>query len=155
MSANNCSLAYFMTCLYSLLILQSAKGSSVKLQRLLAGGSASSDECYLHNVIKLRELWYKNQNAVVFDEQVKLFLPYNLIVQFQLRLLCLIFGCLFPIGVSLLAEFLPTPALVFMWHQLFVWAFSATFGLYSQTHLEIRFLPCPFGSVFKMLGFEN
>lgn len=49
---------------------KTTKGPFVKLKdRLSAGGSTLTDDCYLQNVNKLRELWYKNQNAVVFDEQ--------------------------------------------------------------------------------------
>lgn len=64
-----------MTNIRSLLTLQTTKGPSVKLKdRLSAGGSTLSDDCYLQNVNKLRELWYKRQNAVIFDEQVNLLL---------------------------------------------------------------------------------
>ncbi|KAG9151218.1 hypothetical protein Leryth_002778, partial [Lithospermum erythrorhizon] len=48
---------------------RSCEGSYVQLTKLPSGGSTITDSSILNNVNKLREFWYKNQNAVVFDDQ--------------------------------------------------------------------------------------
>ncbi|KAG8371313.1 hypothetical protein BUALT_Bualt13G0074700 [Buddleja alternifolia] len=45
------------------------KGSFIKLSELPGGQSPVNDNCLLENVNKLRECWFKCQNAVVFDNQ--------------------------------------------------------------------------------------
>lgn len=51
---------------------KSAKGAFTELQKLPPGGSFRADDNMLNNVNKLRGFWYKNQSAVVFDEQDRL-----------------------------------------------------------------------------------
>lgn len=51
---------------------KNSKGAFAELQKLPAGGSFRADDSMLNNVNKLREFWYKNQSAVVFDEQDRL-----------------------------------------------------------------------------------
>lgn len=52
--------------------MQRSNGAPVKLSKL-PGGSTITDDNLLNNVNKLREFWYKNQSAVIFDEQVSWF----------------------------------------------------------------------------------
>lgn len=49
-------------------ILEGKKCSSVKLFQLPAGEISGFDNTCLDNINKLRELWHKGENAVVYDQ---------------------------------------------------------------------------------------